>query len=136
LNAALCNRCFLMASFLRKPNRHGQIQSLNLSTRRGALHPQGRTPKGGYDSTRFDSFNGRKRFHGGDKLMADITADHIVQYLDNSGFAIMKNPPAPGAGDIGRLVLPQSRVTGYKTSVFRSASISIVPTVENVSDTA
>jgi hypothetical protein len=37
LNAALCDRCFVMASILRKPNRHGQIQSLNLSTRRGAL---------------------------------------------------------------------------------------------------
>jgi hypothetical protein len=44
-------------------------------------------------------FNRRKRFHEGDKLMADITADHIVRHLDNSGFVIMKRPPAPGAGD-------------------------------------
>jgi hypothetical protein len=39
LNAALCDRCFVMASFLRKPNRHGQIQSLNLSTRRAHSIP-------------------------------------------------------------------------------------------------
>jgi hypothetical protein len=40
----------------------------------------------------------KKRFHEGDKLMADITADHIVRHLDNSGFVIMKKPPAGGAG--------------------------------------
>jgi hypothetical protein len=44
-------------------------------------------------------FNRRKRFHEGDKLMADITADHIIRPLDNSGFVIMKKSPAPGAGD-------------------------------------
>jgi hypothetical protein len=31
--------------------------------------------------------------------MADITADHIVRHLDNSGFVIMKKPPALGGGD-------------------------------------
>ena len=44
-------------------------------------------------------FNRRKRFHEGDKLMADITADHIIRHLDNSGFVIMKKPPALGGGD-------------------------------------
>jgi hypothetical protein len=44
-------------------------------------------------------FNRRKRFHEGDKLMADITADHIVRHLDNSGFVIMKKPPALAGGD-------------------------------------
>ena len=44
-------------------------------------------------------FNRRKRFHEGDKLMADITADHIIRHLDNSGYVIMKKPPAPGGGD-------------------------------------
>src|ERR1700733_8971587 len=38
LNAALCDRCFVMVSILRKPDRGGQIQDLKLSTRRGALH--------------------------------------------------------------------------------------------------
>ncbi len=31
--------------------------------------------------------------------MADITADHIIRHLDNSGFVIMKKPPALGGGD-------------------------------------
>jgi hypothetical protein len=31
--------------------------------------------------------------------MADLTADHIVRHLDNSGYVVMKKPPAPGAGD-------------------------------------
>jgi hypothetical protein len=37
LNAALCERCFVMASILRKPSRGGQSRSFNLSTRRAAL---------------------------------------------------------------------------------------------------
>jgi hypothetical protein len=43
-------------------------------------------------------FNGRKRFHQGDKFMADITADHIVRHLEISGYVVMKKPPALGAG--------------------------------------
>ena len=43
-------------------------------------------------------FNRRKRFHEGNKLMADITPDHIIRHLDNSGFVIMKKPPALGGG--------------------------------------
>jgi hypothetical protein len=30
-------------------------------------------------------FDRRKRYHEGDKLMANLTADHIVRYLDNAG---------------------------------------------------
>jgi hypothetical protein len=30
--------------------------------------------------------------------MADLTADHIVRYLDNAGYVVMKKPPALGAG--------------------------------------
>src|ERR1700712_1377810 len=39
LNAALCDRCLVMASSLRKPSKGGQSKSPNLSTARGALHP-------------------------------------------------------------------------------------------------
>ncbi|WP_264716432.1 transposase [Limobrevibacterium gyesilva] len=38
LNAALWDRCFVMASILRKPSNEGQTKSLILSTPRGALH--------------------------------------------------------------------------------------------------
>lgn len=44
-------------------------------------------------------FNGRKRFHQGDEFMANLTADHIVRYLDRCGYVVMKKPPALGGGD-------------------------------------
>src|SRR3954452_20027101 len=37
LNAALWDRCLVMASILRKPSKGGQSKTPNLSTRRGAL---------------------------------------------------------------------------------------------------
>jgi hypothetical protein len=43
-------------------------------------------------------FDGRKRFHRGDEFMANLTADHIVRYLEKAGYVIMKKPPAVGAG--------------------------------------
>jgi hypothetical protein len=30
--------------------------------------------------------------------MANLTADHIVRYLDRCGYVVMKKPPAVGAG--------------------------------------
>jgi hypothetical protein len=42
-------------------------------------------------------FDGRKRFHRGDEFMANLTADHIVRYLDRCGFVIMKRPPIGGS---------------------------------------
>ena len=41
LNAALCDRCFVMASILWKPTNGGQTNSLILSTPRGALQSPG-----------------------------------------------------------------------------------------------
>jgi hypothetical protein len=41
LNAALCDRCFVMTSILRKPSKGGQFKSSNLSTRGGALQLPG-----------------------------------------------------------------------------------------------
>lgn len=38
-------------------------------------------------------FDGRKRFRGGDDLMAKITAQHLVRYLELAGFVVMKKPP-------------------------------------------
>jgi hypothetical protein len=48
-------------------------------------------------------FDGRKRFHRGDEFMANLTADHIVRYLEKAGYVVMKKPPAVGAdGNSGR----------------------------------
>jgi hypothetical protein len=42
-------------------------------------------------------FDGRKRVHTGDEMMARITADWLVQHLERSGYVIMKRPPAKAA---------------------------------------
>ena len=45
-------------------------------------------------------FEGRKRVHNGDELMATIVAERLVRHLELSGFVIMKRPPLspPRAG--------------------------------------
>lgn len=40
-------------------------------------------------------YNGRKRVHDADEVMARITADRLVRHLAASGFVIMKAPPGP-----------------------------------------
>jgi hypothetical protein len=45
--------------------------------------------------------------------MADLNADHIVRYLDNAGYVVMKKVPAPGGGDSpGRRGVPGRYATG------------------------
>jgi hypothetical protein len=39
-------------------------------------------------------FEGRKRVHHADDIMAKITADRLVKHLEESGFVLMKRPPA------------------------------------------
>jgi hypothetical protein len=41
-------------------------------------------------------FNGRKKFHQGDALMAQITAEHLIKHLEMSGFVVLRKPPAAG----------------------------------------
>ena len=38
-------------------------------------------------------FQGRKRVHQGDELMANITAERLIRHLEQSGFVVMKKPP-------------------------------------------
>ena len=44
-------------------------------------------------------FDGRRRVHSADGMMARIAADRLVQHLERSGFVVMKKPdgPAPTA---------------------------------------
>jgi hypothetical protein len=44
-------------------------------------------------------FDGRKRTHTGDELMARITAERLVKYLEQSGFVVMRRP---SLGDLSR----------------------------------
>ena len=38
-------------------------------------------------------YEGRKRVHHADDIMAKITADRLVKHLEASGFVVMKRPP-------------------------------------------
>ena len=40
-------------------------------------------------------YQGRKRVFDADDVMAQITAERLVQHLEASGFVVMKKPPAP-----------------------------------------
>ncbi|MGA9864867.1 MAG: hypothetical protein WBQ75_00330 [Acetobacteraceae bacterium] len=40
-------------------------------------------------------FDGRKRVHQGDHLMAQIVARRLIDHLEQSGYVVMKKPPAP-----------------------------------------
>ena len=40
-------------------------------------------------------FDGRKRIHRGDAFMAELMAQHLAEYLAQSGFVVMKRPPMP-----------------------------------------
>ena len=45
-------------------------------------------------------FDGRKRTHTGEELMARITAERLVKYLDRAGFVVMRRP---AGGDLSHL---------------------------------
>jgi hypothetical protein len=38
-------------------------------------------------------FNGRKRVHDADEMMARITAERLVEHLERSGYVVMHKPP-------------------------------------------
>ena len=48
-------------------------------------------------------YQGRRRAHHADDVMARITAERLVEHLERSGFVLMRRPPAgapsvPGGG--------------------------------------
>ncbi len=47
-------------------------------------------------------FKQGKRVRSADDLMARITAERLVDYLEGAGFVVMKKPPAAGASALGR----------------------------------
>ncbi len=47
-------------------------------------------------------FQGRKRVHNADEIMAEIVAKRIVEHLERSGFVVMKRPPEIGGAALGR----------------------------------
>jgi hypothetical protein len=45
-------------------------------------------------------FSGKKRIHDSDRLMAAITAKHIVRHLGLCGYVLMKRPPIGGSAPL------------------------------------
>ena len=47
-------------------------------------------------------FNGRQRIHSVDELMAQITAQRLVEYLERAGYVVMHKPNlAPHSVNLG-----------------------------------
>ena len=47
-------------------------------------------------------FQGRKRVHNADEIMAEIVAKRLVEHLERAGFVVMKRPSEIGAAALGR----------------------------------
>ena len=47
-------------------------------------------------------FQGRKRVHNADEIMAEIVAKRLVEHLERAGFVVMKRPTDVGAAALGR----------------------------------
>ena len=48
-------------------------------------------------------FNGRKRVHDADEVMAPIAADRLVEHPERSGYVVMHKPPLGQHGAPGNL---------------------------------
>jgi hypothetical protein len=47
-------------------------------------------------------YQGRKRVHNADEIMAEIVARRLVEHLARAGFVVMRKPPEIGAAALGR----------------------------------
>ena len=47
-------------------------------------------------------FQGRKRVHDADEIMAEIVARRLVEHLERAGFVVMKRSPIGGGAALGR----------------------------------
>ena len=47
-------------------------------------------------------YQGRKRVHNADEIMAEIVARRLVEHLERADFVVMRKPPEIGAAALGR----------------------------------
>ena len=47
-------------------------------------------------------FQGRRRIHDADEIMAEIVARRLAEHLARAGFVVMKRPAGIGAAALGR----------------------------------
>jgi hypothetical protein len=49
-------------------------------------------------SPTLSAYQGRKRVHNADEIMAEIVAKRLVEHLERAGFVVMKRPAIGGGG--------------------------------------
>ena len=54
-------------------------------------------------------FRGRKRIRSAGDIMATLTAERIVEHLEDSGYVVMRKPPGVGSAALGRGYEPPKR---------------------------
>ena len=54
-------------------------------------------------------YQGRKRVHNADEIMAEIVARRLVEHLESAGFVIMKRPAEVGGAALGRGFEPPAK---------------------------
>ena len=47
-------------------------------------------------------YQGRRRVHNADEIMAEIVAKRLVEHLERAGFVVMKRPAIGGGAALGR----------------------------------
>ncbi len=47
-------------------------------------------------------YQGRKRVHNADEIMAEIVAKRLVEHLERAGLVVMKRRPIGGGAALGR----------------------------------
>ncbi len=47
-------------------------------------------------------YQGRKRVHNADEIMAEIVAKRLVEHLERAGFVVMKRQAGVGGAALGR----------------------------------
>jgi hypothetical protein len=47
-------------------------------------------------------FEGKKRWHDADEVMAAIVARRLIRYRDRAGYVVMKRPPLGGHSQVAR----------------------------------
>ncbi len=56
-------------------------------------------------------FQGRKRVHNADEIMAEIVAKRLVEHLERAGFVVMRKPPEIGGRALGRGLRAKARLS-------------------------
>ena len=65
------------------------------------------------------SYDGRKHFKLAGEIIGEITAAHLVRYLTQSGFVVMKPPPPPQGARMHKAQSGRWRPAGLPAAMIR-----------------